>query len=282
MFTLKHRRSLHLLRGFVANRTPALAVTLAVVVLLDGCQSAMNRKSDLPVDASVDEEVSESQAQELPLPSVDGQKSPNPAPETQNVFSGTHIYSPLSPDENRDCFTAEKAQDQVSNPGFVPRGLSFSHSIWQKEPNEWTTSAKVCDMSPPNSICTDSQTSSSGVLWNIGCNTTYRHLLENGWIDGVSVSVESDSQKPFSRFSQVNEGMIAFVQVPQGQHDFWLFSLSYSSSNKGSLPTPEVEYAWQPSNRLQANISLISPVMDHLSNGLSLNVSVKLLGRVKP
>jgi hypothetical protein len=80
----------------------------------------------------------------------------------------------------------------------------------------------------------------------------------------------------------VNEGMKAFVQVPQGQHDFWLFSLSNSSSNQWSLPTPEVGYTWQPSNWLQANISLIPPIMDHLSNALSVNVSVILLGRIKP
>ena len=84
------------------------------------------------------------------------------------------------------------------------------------------------------------------------------------------------SEKPFNNFSEMTEEVRVFLKVPQGQHEFWLCSLSYSSSNEWSLPTPKIEYIWQPSGRLQTNICLNLPITDHPLDDLSLDVSVKL------
>jgi len=192
------------------------------------------------------------------------------------------MYNALIPDENQDWFGVENVQDQAGNPRFVQPDFSFSYPLWQNDRNEWTTAAKVCDtLLPPNAIFTDRQQPSPDDLWNVGFST-YRHLLEKGWIDGVSVSVESVGEMSFSSLSQMKEGVRAFLKVPQGQHDFWLFSLSYSSTNGWSLPIPKVEYTWQLSGRLQANIGLILPVTDHPLDDLSLDVSVKLLSPLQP
>jgi len=193
------------------------------------------------------------------------------------------MYGPLIPDEKRDYFTVEKVQDQASNPQFVQPNASFACPLWQDDRSEWTTTANVPDiLSPPITSFTDRQQPSPTDLWNIGSSATHRHLFENGWIDGVSASVESNSQNPFNSFSQVNEGVKAFLQVRQGQHHFWLFRLSYSSSNEWSLPIAKVEHTWQPSDWLQANLGLGLPTTEHPQNNLSLDFSVKLLGPVKP
>jgi len=235
--------------------------------------------------------VSELAVQQLPpLPSVEqgngglGSGLPFLALLPQVICSTGETYSPLIPDENRDWFGVKKVQGQASNPSrFTQPDFSFSYPFWQNDRNEWTTSAKVRDtLFPPNAIFTDSQQPSPDYLLNVGFNTTYRHLLENGWIDGANVSVESVGEMPFNSLSQMTEGVRAFLKVPQGQHDFWLFSLSYSSTNEWSLPIPKVEYTWQLSGRLQANIGVILPVTDHPLDDLSLDVSVKLLSPLQP
>jgi len=183
----------------------------------------------------------------------------------------------------KNLTTVEKVQDQASNPRFVQQDFSFSYPLWQNERNEWTTSATVRDtVVPPDAIFAVGQQSSLDDLWKVGLTTTYRHLLEKGWIDGVSVNVESVGEKPFNSFSEMTEGVRVFLKVPQGQHDFWLLSLSYSSTNGWSLPVPKVEYTWQPSARLQGNIGLGLPVTDHPLDYLSLDVSIKLLSPLQP
>jgi len=107
-------------------------------------------------------------------------------------------------------------------------------------------------------------------------------VLEKGWIDGVSVNVESVSEKPFNNFDGMTEGVKVFLKVPQGQNNSWLFSLSYSSRNDWSLPIPKVEYTWQPSGRVRANIGLVLPITDHPLEDLSLDVSLKLLSPIAP
>ena len=283
---LAKRRKRHELRGVVASRILTL---VAAAILLWGCRSEIHRTLDVTVDPPCHETVSESPArQPPPSPPID-QGNGEPWPNVPNlaldpdVIALSNMYSPVNLDENHDFFSVEKVQDRPTNAHFVQPNVSLSVPLWQDDGNEWTTSVNVTDtLFPLNGYFTDRQQPSPNDLWNVGSSVTFRHLLENGWIDGVSASVESNSQKPFNSFSQVKEGMRAFLRIPQGQHHFWLFSLSYLSSNEWSLPISKVEHTWQPSDRLQANMGLILPIMDHPQNNLSLDFSVKLLGPVKP
>ena len=284
---LRNRTKWHPLR--CADKIPNLAVILAAIMLLCDCHSEKNRISDVTVDSPLHEAVSESPVQQpSPSPPVDQRNSecgpslPNLALGTE-VISSSHMCGLLNPDENHDFFSIEKVQDQPSNPRFAHPNVSFSYPLWQDGRTEWITSANVADtLSPPNARFTDREQPSPNDLWNVGSGATYRHLLENGWIDGVNTSVESNSEYPLNSFSQVNERVKAFLQIPQGQHHFWLLSLSYSSSNEWSLPIAKVEHTWRPSDWLQANLGLGLPTTEHPQNNLSLDFSVKLLGRVKP
>jgi len=267
----------------------SLAVILAVIMLLCDCHSEKNRTPDVRIDLPLHEMVSDTPVQQLPpLPSVDQSKkeivpsSPNFALGTQAI-SSSQMHDPLNPEENHDFFSVEKMQDWPTNSRFVQPNVSFSCPLWQDDRSEWPTSANVADtLSPPNASFTDREQPSPNDLWNVGSSATYRHLLENGWIDGVSASVESNSEEPFNSFSQVKEGMRAFLQIPQGQHHFWRLSLSYSSSNKWSLPIAKVEHTWQLSDWLHADVGLGLPTTEHPQNNLSLDFSVKLLGPVEP
>jgi len=287
---LGNRRKRQALRGVVATRILSLAAILVAIMLRCGCHSDKNPTPDVLLDPPLQVAVSESPVQQLPsLPSVDQENgqpvpcSPYLALGPPNSCSSDQRYVPLIPDENRDWFRVEKVQGQASDPRFLQPDFPFSDPLWQNDRNEWTTSGKVHDtLFPPNAIFTDRQQPSPDDLWNVEFSTTYRHIFENGWIDGVSVTIESVSKKPFNSLSQMTEEVKAFLKVPQGQHDFWLCSLSYSSSKEWSLPIPKVEYSWQPSGRLQANIGLILPITDHPLDDLSLGVSVKLLSPVEP
>lgn len=281
---LGNPRKRYIRRGLVAHRILSLAALLVAILLRSGCQSEKNSTPGFRIGPPLPATVSGTPVQQLPsLPSIDpengerGLGSPSLALGPQVIYFNGQMYGPMI-DESRDSFRDENVQAQI-----VPPDISGSYPLWQNDRNEWTTSAKVCDsLLPPHAIFIDRQQSSPDERWNVGLNTTYRHLLEKGWIDGGGVSVESVSEKPFSSLSQVTEGVSVFLKVPHGPHDFWLFSVSYSRSNEWSWPIPQVAYTWQPSGRVQANIGIVPSRTDHPLDDLSLGVSIKLLSPAEP
>jgi hypothetical protein len=70
------------------------------------------------------------------------------------------------------------------------------------------------------------------------------------------VSFGSASDEPFHSWKEMTAGINSFLRVPQGDHNAWLFSLSYSSNSELAFPVPGVAYVWQPSDNFRANIGL--------------------------
>lgn len=93
-------------------------------------------------------------------------------------------------------------------------------------------------------------------LWNINLGANYRHLFDNGWAGGVGVSVGSASDKPFHSIDEMTAGVNAFLRIPSGEHNAWMFFLAYSPTSEIAFPVPGVAYYWQPSDRFHMNIGL--------------------------
>ncbi len=105
-------------------------------------------------------------------------------------------------------------------------------------------------------------------------------MFSNGWIGGGSLSVGSASDKPFHSINEMTVGVNAFLRVPQGDHNAWLFSLSYSPTSELPFPIPGVAYIYQPSDYLRINIGLPFAVWYRPWDDLTLELSYMLLRTV--
>jgi len=75
-------------------------------------------------------------------------------------------------------------------------------------------------------------------------------------------------------------GWFAFLRVPPGEHNAWLFSLSYSPTGELPIPIPGVAYVWQPSDDFRANIGLPLVVWWRPMDDLTVDLSYMLLTTV--
>ena len=59
----------------------------------------------------------------------------------------------------------------------------------------------------------------------------------------------------------MNVGINAMLRIPQGEHNAWLFTLTYSPTGELNFPVPGVAFSWNPSPQFHANIGLPLMVM---------------------
>jgi hypothetical protein len=210
-------------------------------------------------------------------------------PAVDSPFPGNGGFSPfmnpfvghavLRTDYRATWFAAEPVTGQPTRLGYVQQDFSLSFPLWQcLGSDEWLATVNVRnDLFQTHAILPDTGQAFPNDLWNIRLGTSYRHLFENGWIAGGAVSVGSASDKPFHSIDEMTAGVNAFLRVPQGEHNAWLFSLSYSPTSELPIPIPGVAYVWQPSEYFRANIGLPFMVMWRPTDDLTLDVSYMLL-----
>jgi hypothetical protein len=188
-------------------------------------------------------------------------------------------HAPLRADYRVTWFPSEPVSGQSTNLGYVQQDFSLSFPIWQNgATDEWSVLANLrSEIFHTHAILPDTRQPFPDDLWNIRFGTTYRHLFDNGWIAGGTVTVGSASDKPFHSIDELTAGVNAFLRVPQGEHNAWLFSLSYSPVSELPYPIPGVAYVWQPSEDFRANIGLPFQVMWRPMDDLTLDLSYMLL-----
>jgi hypothetical protein len=94
-------------------------------------------------------------------------------------------------------------------------------------------------------------------LWDVKAGPAYRHAFDNGWIGGAVLSIGSASDKPFASGDELIVQGSAFLRVPRGERDAWLFMLNYSNvSEFGGIPLPGLAYIYSPSEEFTAIIGL--------------------------
>jgi len=93
-------------------------------------------------------------------------------------------------------------------------------------------------------------------LWNVKIGLMYFRKLDNDWSWGGGVNFGSASDRPFASINEMFVGMNAFLRIPSGEHNAWMFSLMYAPMGELRFPIPGVAYFYAPSDNFHMNIGL--------------------------
>jgi hypothetical protein len=195
--------------------------------------------------------------------------------------SGIVGQLPFRVDYRVTWFPDEEVQGQGTNLGFVRQDFTLGFPVWQTGSEEWSASVHVRnELFHTGAVFTDTGQPFPEELWAVNFGTTYRHLFDNGWIAGGTLSVGSASDKPFHSINEMTAGVNVFLRIPQGEHNAWLFTLSYASNSELPIPIPGVAFIWQPSEQFRMNIGLPFQIMYRPIDDLTLDFSYMLLTAV--
>jgi hypothetical protein len=212
-------------------------------------------------------------------PAFDG-PSPLAGP-LSNLMSPVVGHYPYHADFRTLGFADVPVSGQSTNLGYWQQDFSLGVPIWQDCRNEWSASANVrAEFFHTGAILPTTDQPFPDELWSVRFGTTFRHLFDNGWIAGSTVSVGSASDKPFHSIDEMTAGLNAFLRIPSGEHNAWLFTLNYSVTGELPFPVPGVAYVWQPSDCFRANIGLPFMLWYRPIDDLTLDLSYMLLRNV--
>jgi hypothetical protein len=225
-----------------------------------------------------------------PLP-IEPAASPESTPPLGLGRDGSFGFSPfMSPTVGNAQYRAdyrvtwypdEPVRGQPTNLGYVQQDLGVTVPFWQDCANEVTGHLNVrSEIFHTGAVFPDTGQPFPSELWNIRAGASYRHLFDNGWIAGVSGSFGSASDVPFHSINELTVGVNGFLRIPQGEHNAWLFSLSYSPTSELPIPIPGVAFVWHPSDNFAANIGLPFMLMYRPIDDLTLDFSYILLTNV--
>jgi len=178
-------------------------------------------------------------------------------------------------------FPEAAVKGQPTNLSEEQQALSVTCPLWQDPTNEWSGTVHVRnELFQTSAILPNTGQAFPPDLWDVRLGTSYRHLFDNGWVAGGGLSVGSASDKPFHGIDEMTAGVNAFLRIPQGEHNAWLFTLSYSPTSELSFPLPGVAYLWQPSDCLRVNVGLPFAVWYRPVDKLTLEFSYMLIRTV--
>jgi len=182
-----------------------------------------------------------------------------------------------------EAVPSEHVKGQTANLELLQADLSMAVPLWRDPCNTLLLTAGVRNesLSTGGAFLPLTGQPLPDELWNVRMGLAYRHQFDNGWNAGVAVSVGSASDKPFHSIDEINESINTFLRIPQGEHNAWLFSLSYSPTAQLSFPIPGVAYLWNPSDCFHASIGLPFQVMYRPVDDLTLNFSYVPLTNVR-
>lgn len=175
----------------------------------------------------------------------------------------------------------EQLTHQAGHLGVLQQAASVSTPLWHDDINFVSVSVGVHgDTNFTHAVLPDSGRLFPDELWSVRFGTTYSHRFDNGWTAGAGVSVGSSSDQLFHSTRELEIGANAFLTVPEGEHNAWLFTLMYSPTSELAFPLPGVAYLWQPSDRLRINVGLPFQLMYRPLDEVTLDFSYMLLRTV--
>ncbi len=181
-------------------------------------------------------------------------------------------------------FPQEQVQNQPAKLGYLQQDFSLNVPFWQCPGEEWSASVHIrAESFHTGAILPDTRQPFPEDLWNVHLGTSYRHLFDNGWIAGGTVTLGSASDQPFHSINEMTVGATAFLRVPQGEHNAWLFSLNFSSNSEvlNYIPIPGVAYLYAPSDSFQATIGFpFASVLYRPDDDWTLQLSYALLTNI--
>jgi hypothetical protein len=98
-------------------------------------------------------------------------------------------------------------------------------------------------------------------LWDVRFGFTYKYVFSNGWSTGADVNFGSASDRPFASIHELTAGVAAFLRIPVGERNAWLFTLMYSPTGELNFPIPGVAFYWEPCDWFNATIGVPLKVM---------------------
>ncbi len=152
-------------------------------------------------------------------------------------------------------YPSERVREQGTELKIFEERFSLSFPIWQDTTDELSFSGSVRyqDLDTGNTLAVLPATGVlfPGDLWEIKFGPTYRHKFDNGWIAGLNVMVGSASNRPFHSMDEVTARATAFLRIPQGERNAWIFTLNYTNYSEyfSGLPVPGIDYVYSPSDR---------------------------------
>jgi hypothetical protein len=179
-------------------------------------------------------------------------------------------------------YPSEDVHVQPTSLAEYREDFAISAPIWQNDRNEWSLSANLrAEEFNTGAILPTTLQAFPDQLIDVRFGTSYRHEFDNDWIAGIGGSFGSASDQPFHSVNELTAGVNAFLRVPQGDRNAWLFTISYSTNSQVNIPIPGVAYLWVPSDYFQAVVGFpFASVNYRPTDDLTLSLSYALLTTV--
>jgi hypothetical protein len=154
-------------------------------------------------------------------------------------------------------FPDANVSGQNANLGFVRQELGVVCPLWKDDCNALGLTAGVRSVL----FHTTAELPGTGLvfpqeLWDVRFGVNYKHTFDNGWSTGATVTVGSASDQPFSTVDELTASVMAFLRIPVGEHNAWIFSVMYSPTGEVPFPIPGIAFYWQPSPTFNATIGV--------------------------
>ena len=175
----------------------------------------------------------------------------------------------------------QNAQGQNAYLGEVRENLTLRLPLYQGTQDLFTLGLRVGNDYLNNDVVFPSNNKAFPTeLWDIGVTGSYIYKFDNGWIAGGSLSLNSPSDQPFHSWNETNIGGSAYLRIPSGERNAWIFSLSYSPTGQIPVPLPGVAYFWMPNDQLRMNIGLPFTLNYRPNNDWMFDFSYMLLTNI--
>ncbi len=179
---------------------------------------------------------------------------PAPAVAQEQWLSPTLGEIQLRADVRETYYPNERVRQQGTELKIFEERVGLSFPIWQNASDELSFSGSVryqdLDTGDTPAILPGAHVQLPGDLWEIKFGPTYRHKFENGWIAGLNVQVGSSSNRPFHSIDEVTVRATAFLRVPQGERNAWIFTLNYTNFSEyfSGFPVPGIDFLYSPND----------------------------------
>jgi hypothetical protein len=170
---------------------------------------------------------------------------------------------------------AEHVRGQSTDLSLLQTDLSLAVPVWLNPRNTLLATASVRNesLNTDGTVLPLTGQPFPDELWSVRMGLVYRHEFENGWNAGLSGNFGSASDRPFHSIHELTGGVNAFLAVPQGDRNAWLFTLLYSPTGQVNFPVPGVAYLWQPTDNVRALIGVPFVLWYRPLDDLTLDIS---------
>jgi hypothetical protein len=163
----------------------------------------------------------------------------------------------------------------------VRQDLRLTYPVWHDDCQMFGLTAGVRNVTNDTTAMLPNGQQIPAELWDVRFGFTYKYLFSNGWTTGTSVEFGSASNLPFHSWDEMTVGLSTFLRIPVGEHNAWLFSLTYSPTGEVDFPLPGVAFYWQPSDSFNATIGVPFKVVWRPVEDVVLEASYMPLTNVK-